>query len=98
MLCMRLSPPEERLTDRLLARLRSPRRPHQRPEAQLQWGQRAQSGVGPLPARSAVANAEPQRDRLGARMDADLLVDATEVVLHRLVGDEQLLGDVAVGA
>src|SRR5689334_13016267 len=44
-----------------------------------------------------VADAQPEGDRLGARVHADLLVDAGEVVLHRLVGDDQLLGDLAVG-
>src|SRR4051794_37292768 len=98
MLCMSLNPPEERLTDRLRPRLRSTRSAHQRLKAQLQGGQRAQSGVGPGALRSAAAHPEPQRDRLRTRVHADLLVDATQVVLHRLVGDEQLLGDVAVRA
>jgi hypothetical protein len=35
---------------------------------------------------------------LAARADAELAVDAGEVVLDRLRGDEQLLGDLAVGA
>src|SRR3954462_8863211 len=98
MVCMWLSPPEERLTDRLRARLRSTWRAHQRREAQLEEGQKAQSRLGTRPPGSAVANAKPQRDRLGTRVDADLLVDAAEVVLHGLVRDEQLLRDVAVGA
>src|SRR5688500_15335320 len=79
--------------------LRSAEGSGERPGTQLQRGAKVpnpRGTFGPFSA-SAVPNAEPQRDGLGPRVDADLLVDPREVVLHRLVGDEELFGDRRVG-
>src|SRR3954449_1853211 len=54
-------------------------------------------GLGPPWDLSAPADPQPERDRLGARVHADLLVDPAQVVLDRLVRDHELLRDVAVG-
>src|SRR4051812_24566648 len=88
---MWVEPPGKSVDRTTAANLRSARGPHERPRTQLQRARRAQSHLGPVP------HSEPEGDRLGARVHADLLVDAREVVLDRLVGDHELLGDGGVG-
>src|SRR5215218_3894522 len=91
--------------------LRSPEGSGERPGTQLRPGPEVpippgtlgslrsddRSGAEGLLPYLSVPHAEPQRDRLGPRVHADLLVDPREMVLHRLVGDEQLFGDRRVG-
>src|SRR4051812_24610770 len=88
---MWVEPPGKSVDRTTAANLRSARGPHERPRTQLQRARRAQSHLGPVP------HSEPEGDRLGARVHPDLLVDAREVVLDRLVGDHELLGDGGVG-
>src|SRR4051812_14285554 len=69
------------------------RRPNPGPNAGPPGGPTA-SAIDPVPA--AVPTAEPERDRLGPGPDPECGEDPVDVVLHRLLGEKALDGDLTV--